>query len=315
MPRTRVTAFAPATIANVGPGFDSLGVAIQRPGDRVTVEIVARPGVAFAVRGSRAGLPARAADNVAVHVARLMLDEFAPGLGVKLTLAKGMPVGSGLGSSAASSVATAVAMNALLPRPLKRADLLRFAVEGERKASGAPHADNVAPALLGGACLVRPGDPPDAVRLAAKDAFVWIVAHPRVVVKTATARKLLPRTVPLSLAVRQWANVGGVVAALVTGNAPLLGHSLEDSIVEPVRSRLIPCFYGVKEAALAAGALGCSIAGSGPSVFAVVGVGGPARRVANAMREAFRHEARLRCELYVSRINLDGARLLGAAAR
>jgi homoserine kinase len=115
--------------------------------------------------------------------------------------------------------------------------------------------------------------------------------------------------------VRQWANVGGLVAALVTGNATLLGYSLEDSIVEPVRSRLIPCFYGVKEAALTAGALGCSIAGSGPSVFAVVAAGGPARRVANAMRETFRREARLGCALYISRINRDGARLLGVGGR
>ena len=315
MPHPRVTVFAPATLANLGPGFDALGLALDSPGDRVTATVAARPGVAFTLRGSRAGLPARHADNVACHVARLMLDELAPSLGVKLTLHKGMPSGSGLGSSAASSVAAVVAVNELLPRPLKRVELLRFAIEGERKASGAPHADNVAPALLGGACLVRPGDPPDVVKLAAKDAFIWIVAHPHVVVKTATARKLLPRSVPLSLAVRQWANVGGLVAALVTGNAALMGHSVEDYVVEPVRSRLIPCFYGVKEAALAAGALGCSIAGSGPSVFAVVRLGGPARKVANAMREAFRREARLGCEIYVSRLNRDGARVLGARGR
>ena len=315
MSRNRVTVYAPATIANVGPGFDALGLALDRPGDRVSARRVAAPGLAFAVRGSRAGMPKRAADNVACHVARLMLDELAPRLGVEMTLTKGMPVGSGLGSSAASSVAAVVAINALLPRPLARRDLLRFAVEGERKASGAPHADNVAPALLGGACLVRPGDPPDAVRLAAKDAFVWIVAHPNVVVKTAAARRLLPRSVPLALAVRQWANVGGLVAGLVSGDDALVGHSLEDSIVEPVRSRLIPCFYGVKEAALAAGALGCSIAGSGPSVFAVVGASGNARKVANAMRDAFRHEARLKCEITISRLNREGASLRGGAGR
>lgn len=312
MSRNRVTVYASATIANLGPGFDALGLAIDHPGDRVTAELVTRPGLAFALRGPRAGLPARSADNVACHVARVMLEELAPRLGIKLTLQKGMPIGSGLGGSAASSVAAAVAVNELLPRPLPRAELLRFAIEGERKASGAPHADNVAPALLGGACLVRPGDPPDVLKLPAKDAFLWIVAHPRVVVKTATARKLLPRSVPLALAVRQWANVGGLVAGLVTGSAALLERSIEDSIVEPLRSRLIPCFYGVKEAALAAGALGCSIAGSGPSVFAVVRAGGPARKVANAMRETFRHEARLRCEIYISRLNRDGARVLGA---
>jgi homoserine kinase len=315
MSPTRVTVFAPATIANVGPGFDALGVALERPGDVVVAARAPRPGVEFALRGDRHGVPARAADNVASHVARLMLDELAPGLGVTLVLAKGLPMGSGLGSSAASSVAAAVAVNALLPRPLPRHELLRFAVEGERKASGAPHADNAAPALFGGACLVRGGDPPDVVRLAAKDAVVWIVAHPHLVVETAAARRVLPRSVPLVLAARQWANLAGLVAGLVQGDAALIGRSIEDVIVEPARAPLIPCFYGVKEAALAAGALGCSIAGSGPSVFAVVRLGGPVRRVAMAMRQAFRREARLRCDVITSRLNRRGAQLRGAARR
>ena len=151
MSRARVTVFAPATIANVGPGFDALGIALERPGDTVTATRTHAAGVEFAVRGSRRGLPAAAADNVAHHVARRMLDELAPRLGVRLVLTKGLPVGSGLGSSAASSVAAAVAVNALLPRPLPRHELLRYAIEGERKASGAPHADNAAPALFGGA--------------------------------------------------------------------------------------------------------------------------------------------------------------------
>jgi homoserine kinase len=315
MNRTRVTVFAPATIANLGPGYDALGIALDRPGDVVAATRRAEPGVGFATRGDRHGLPARGSDNVACHVARLMLEELAPHLGVNLVLTKGLPVGSGLGSSAASSVAAAVAVNALLPRPLSRRELLRFAIEGERKASGAPHADNAAPALLGGACLVRGGEPPDVVRLAARDSLVWIVAHPHFVVKTAVARRLLPRTVTLKLAAQQWANVGGLVAGLIQGDAALVGRSIEDVIVEPARARLIPCFYGVKEAALAAGALGCSIAGSGPSMFAVVRSGGPSRRVATAMREAFRREARLRCDVIVSRLNRRGARVRGAARR
>jgi homoserine kinase len=252
---------------------------------------------------------------VAGHVAGLMLDELAPALGVKLVLEKGTPIGSGLGSSAASSVAAAVAVNALLPRPLPRRELMRFVVEGERKASGAPHADNVAPSLLGGVCLVRHGDPPEVERLAVKDAFTWIVAHPHLVVTTAAARRLLPRSVPLRLAARQWSNVGGLVAGLMSGDPGLVGRSIDDCIVEPARARLIPCFYGVKEAALAAGALGCSIAGSGPSVFAVVKNGGPVRRVANAMRDTFRREARLGCDVYVSALNREGARIRGASSR
>jgi homoserine kinase len=313
MTRTRVTVFAPATIANVGPAFDALGIALDHPGDVVAAMRVRELGVAFMLKGSRAGLPARSTDNVAHHVARLMLEELAPKLGVRLALRKGLAVGSGLGSSAASSVAAAVAVNALLPRPLPREELLRFAIEGERKASGAPHADNVAPGLFGGACLVIPGDPPDVVRLEAKNAFVWIVARPHLVVKTAAARRLLPRSVPLATAARQWANVAGLVAGLVQGDAALVGHSIDDGIVEPARAHLIPCFYGVKEAALAAGALGCSIAGSGPAMFAVVGSRGPALRVAAAMRRAFRSEARLRCDTFVSRLNRRGAVVRGAA--
>ncbi len=311
----RVTVTAPATIANVGPGFDALGVAILRPFDRVTAGLLRRPGVELVAKGDRADLPSRDADNIACHVARLMVAELAPRTGIRLVLRKGVPVGSGLGSSAASSVAAAVAVNALLPRPLRRRDLLRFAVEGERMASGAPHADNVAPALLGGACLVRGGDARDVVRLAARDALEWIVVHPRLVLTTAESRRALPTHVPLALAARQWANVGGLVAGLVAGDAALVGRSLRDDIVEPARAPLIPGFRVVKEAALAAGALGCSISGSGPSVFAVTRAGGPARRIAAAMREAFRAEADLPCDVFVSRLNRRGAVVAGAQRR
>jgi homoserine kinase len=307
MPRESATALAPATIANLGPGFDVLGLALERPFDRVTAERIEERGVTLVLRGDREGLPARDTDNVACHVARRMLDDLAPRLGVRLTLTKGLPIGSGLGGSAASSVAAALAVNALLPRPLPRPKLLRFAIEGERKASGAPHADNVAPALLGGACLVRPGDPPEVTRLAVKGAFIWVVVHPLVVVTTAAARRVLPRSVPLALAVRQWANVGGLVSGLARGDARLVGRSIEDVIVEPARARLIPGFHAVRQAALAAGALGCSIAGSGPSMFAVVAAGGPAHRVASAMAAAFRREARIGSDVFVSRLNRAGA--------
>jgi len=314
-PLRRVTVFAPATIANLGPGFDALGLAIHKLGDTVTAERVAKPGVTLVVHGRRAGLPTKSTDNVAAHVARLVLEACAPELGVKLTLTKGMPIGSGLGSSAASCVAAAVAVNALLPRPLPRAELIRFCAEGERKASGTAHADNVGAALLGGACLVRGGNPPDVWPLVVQDVFTWIVAHPHVVVRTADARKILPRTVPLAIATRQWANVAGLVSALASGDAALLARSIDDAVVEPARAPLIPCFYGVKEAALAAGALGCSIAGSGPSMFAAVRTDGPVRRVAAAMRDTFRREARVGCDLTVSRVNREGARIVRSAVR
>lgn len=318
-PGLTVTAYAPATIANVGPGFDAIGLALERPGDRVVAARRREPGLRFSLGSAGdasigahegdvvAGVPAEAARNVAAHVASLLLADRKAPFGIDLTLFKGMPVGSGLGSSAASSVAAAVAVNALLDRPLSRRDLLPFALEGERLASGDPHADNVAPSLLGGACLVLDEDPLDIVSLPLRNTIVWVVVHPRIQVGTREARSLLPSTLPLPTAVRQWAHVAGLTAALATGDVALAGRSLADGVAEPVRSRLIPGFAAVRQAALEAGAAGCSISGSGPSLFAVAGSPESGTAVGRAMAEAFRRDAGLESEVHVSHINETGA--------
>lgn len=309
--RPRATkVYAPATIANLGSGFDVLGIAIDRPGDIVVAQRDPAPGLSFALRGGGKDLPAGVRTNVAAHVAGLMLGELRPPFGIRLCLEKRMPIGSGLGSSAASSVAAAVAVNALLPRPLPRIDLLRFAVEGERLASGAPHADNAAPSLLGGACLIRRYDPLDVIQIPIRQSLVWAVVHPHTIIRTEEARSILPKAITLETAILQWGNISGLTVGLAAGNATLVGKCLEDAIAEPIRGNLIPGFSEVKEEAIRAGAFGCSISGSGPSVFAVTESVGSGLRVAAAMKREFLRAAGLSSDAYVSRVNRGGARIL-----
>ena len=304
-----VTVFAPASIGNVGSGFDVIGVAIEKPGDIVVASRAKAEGLHFTVKNSRHGvdLPTATAKNVAAHVAQLMLDEFKPHFGISLVLHKHMPVGSGLGSSAASSVAAAVAVNALMTTPLKRAELLPFALEGERLASGSGHADNAAPCLLGGAQLVRSYTPLDVVQLTVKGSITWVVVHPHLTLHTADARHVMPTSIALNSAIQQWGNVAGLVAGLARGDAGLVGRSTEDVVAEPHRAALICGFHEVKHAALEAGAFGCSISGSGPSMFAVTNSPRSARKVAAAMQHAFMMAANTPSDVFVSRTNMRGA--------
>ena len=279
--------FAPATISNLGSGFDVIGLAIDKPGDIVIAQRTKEPGISFSVETKVKEIPHNPSDNVAAFVAQLMLDEFKPKFGVKMVLQKLMPLGSGLGSSAASSVASVVAVNALLPKPLKKINLLRFAVEGERLASGSPHADNAAPSLLGGVCLIRSYYPLDVVQIPVKNNFYWIVVHPHIVIRTEEARNILPRLIDLKAAVIQWGNFGGLITSLMKGDAKLLGKCVEDVIIEPVRKKLIPSFDDVKQAAMMNGAFGCSISGSGPSMFAIADSPAKAKKISGAMMKEF----------------------------
>ena len=303
----RVKVYAPATISNLGPGFDILGIAIRRPGDIVIAERCKEPGLHFALESQDPRIPSSARDNVAGHVALLMLREMKPQFGIRMTLKKKMPLGSGLGSSGASSVASVVAVNALLPQPLPKYELLRFAAEGERKACGAPHADNVAPSLLGGLCLISSYDPLDVLQLPVSNRLIWIVVHPHLLVRTKDARAFLPGKIPLATAIRQWGNVSGVTAGLISGNELCLKKCIEDNVAEPVRARLIPGFEEVKRSSLRSGALGCSISGSGPSLFAVTTRVQLAEKIANAMVRSFRREAGAGCDVYISKVNRGGA--------
>jgi homoserine kinase len=305
-----VKTYAPATISNLGPGFDTLGVAIDKPGDVVVAQRRSEPGLGFSVMADGVTVPLDMKKNVASHVASLLLTEKRLPFGVDMVLHKLMPVGSGLGSSAASSVAAAVAVNALLLKSFTKKDLLPFILEGERLACGSAHADNAAPSLLGGGCLVRSYDPLDVVSFPVAPSLVWIVVHPHTEVLTKKARTMLPDHIPLRSAVRQWANVAGLVMGLGSGDQNLIKRCVEDVVVEPLRAELISGFRAVQQAALRAGALGCSISGSGPSVFAIASSLQKARVIGAVMAKQFRHAAKIQSSVYVSRTNKVGAHIV-----
>lgn len=305
-----VKTFAPATISNLGPGFDTLGVAINCPGDTIVARRRLDPGLGFSVSTKNTAVPLDAKKNVAGFVASLLLSEQHPSFGIEMVLHKSMPIGSGLGSSAASSVAAAVAVNALSAKPLIKADLLPFILEGERLACGSAHADNAAPSLLGGGCLIRSYNPLDVVPFPVNPKLIWIVVHPNIEVLTKKARTILPDQIPLRSAIRQWGNVAGLVMGLSTGDQDLIRRCVEDVVAEPLRAQFISGFYDVKEAALDAGALGCSISGSGPSVFAIASSLQKARAIGRTMAKAFLLVANVQSNVYLSRTNGIGARIV-----
>ncbi len=318
-----IRVFAPATVSNLGPGFDVLGLALPRPGDIVEAEASNEPGVQLAdVSGDDGSLPRDAARNAASVAAADVLRRAgalerpragtaARVAGIRMRLHKQMPLESGLGSSGASAAAGAFAANELLGRPLSPTDLVASAAAGERVACGAAHADNVAPSILGGITLVRSYDPLEVVQLPVPDGLHVVAVHPHCEVSTAQARALLAnRTFPLTDVVANAGNLAALVAALHQGNLPLLGRAIEDRLVEPVRAPLIPGFQAVRAAALDAGALGCSISGSGPTLFALVESDVDAAAVALAMRAAFRSAARLESDVWMGPVSPHGARVL-----
>ena len=276
-PARRATAFAPASTSNLAVGFDLLGHPVAGPGDRVTVTVRDAPGVAMgAVTGCAGPLPDDPAANTAGAALIALLAGHAPELGVEVAIEKGIPLGSGIGGSAASAVAAVVAANALLPAPLPREALFRYALAGEAVASGAIHGDNVAPSLFGGLVLVRSAEPMDVVPLPVPPSLRCAMVLPRLRLDTRDARAVLPATVPMRDFIRQTANLAGVA------------RSLRDVVVEPHRAPLVPGFAEVQRGAMDAGALGCSLSGSGPSLFAWCDGDEAAARVRDAMVAAFR---------------------------
>lgn len=305
-----IAAYAPGSVSNVACGFDVLGFALDEPGDIVIAAQKDGPGVTIAaIEGDAGRLPLDPARNTAGAAAMALLARLETTRGVSLTIHKGLPLASGIGSSGASAVAAVVAVNELLGRPATLEMLLLCAMAGEQ-AGGAWHPDNVAPSLYGGFILARSANPPDIVRLPVPEGLACAVLHPHMEVQTGAARALLGDQVPLRDAVRQWGNVGALVASLFNGDQALLSRSLEDVIAEPKRAGLVPSFYPVKAAALAAGALGCSLSGSGPSVFALASSLEVARQIGEAMQRAFNAESAVGADLWVSLVGRQGARVI-----
>lgn len=306
-----VRVFAPASISNLGCGFDIFGMALEGIGDEVVVRAAEGTGiVAVSVSGDGGRVPTDPARNAAGLAVQGVLDRLRSGAGVAIEVRKGIPLASGLGGSAASAVAGAVAADALLGGQLDRTALLECAMIGEAKGSGADHADNAAPSLLGGFALVLPGRPPKMVEVPTPEDLVVAVAHPHMEVETKRARTILGDTITLEAGVQQWGNAAGMVAGMFSGDWEVIGRCLCDAVAEPVRARLVPGFEAVRARALEAGAIGAGLSGSGPSVFAFCRGRHAARTVATAMEDAFQVEAGVQSDIVISGANALGARIL-----
>lgn len=303
-----IKAFAPATVGNIGVGFDIMGLALERPGDEVIARKSDTPGVRIVkITGHSGKLPYDAEKNTAgVAAMRLLQHLGEPNRAIELEIHKKMPIGSGLGSSAASAVAATLAVSELLRTGLSKRELLPFAVAGEEVATGSPTTDNAAPSMLGGIVLIRDGATLDVHRLHVPRGLYVAVVHPQVEIMTKSARAMLRSEVPMDKFVRQSANVGAFIIGLFNGDIGLIGRSLKDEIVEPQRAALIPGFYDVKDAALSEGALGCSISGAGPSVFALCANSLVAENAALAMQKAFARN-KVESDIFLSAVNQEGA--------
>lgn len=304
-----IKAFAPATVANVCCGFDVLGFALENIGDEVVVQTLGRDEVIISAVTGTAQLSKNADENVVGIIAKLMLKKLNNKNGLDIQLNKGLGIGSGLGSSAASSVAITFAVNELLGKPFSTNELIEFAMEGERFASGTAHADNVAPALLGGFTLVKSYEPLDVISVPVKANLFCTIVHPQVELRTSLSRNILKQEISLKAAVKQSGNIAGLILGLVQGDYDLISRSLNDDIIEPQRGSLIPLFYKAKQAAIAEGALGGGISGSGPSLFALSKSQEDAEKVKHAFEEVYQGTG-INVHAFTSKVATQGAHVL-----
>ncbi|WP_036147171.1 homoserine kinase [Maribacter sp. Hel_I_7] len=308
MNQNEIKVFCPATVANVSCGFDVLGVALDSVGDEMIIRKVPQKGIKI-TKLTGQDLPKETLNNVAgvAGNAFLLASDYDGGFEIEIN--KKIKPGSGIGSSAASSAGAVWAMNHLLGNPFSKTELVKFAMEGERLASDVAHADNVAPALFGGFTLVRSYSPLDIISIPAPTELYVTIIHPQIEIKTSDSRKILKTTISMETGIKQWGNVGGLVAGLFKEDYELIGRSLEDHIVEPIRSILIPGFDEVKKVSIEAGALGSGISGSGPSIFAFSKGNETALKVGNAMKSVY-DKIGIAYEIHVSKINMEGVKLL-----
>jgi homoserine kinase len=305
-----IKAFGPASIGNLAVGFDILGLCLTAPGDEVIARKSSQPGVKISkITGHQGRLPYEAEKNTAgMAVISLLQSLGREQEGIDLEVQKKLPLGSGMGSSAASAVAAVLAVNELLRLGLSKRELLPHAINGEEVASKSRHADNVAPSLLGGIILCRDHDTLDVHRIYTPSTLQVVLLHPNIEILTAHARSILSQQVPLKSMVSQTANLGGLILGLFQSDYELIGRSLKDVVIEPQRASLIPGFYDVQEAAMSQGALGCSISGAGPSVFALCSGTLAAENTAHAMQAAWAKH-KIESKIYLSSVNQEGAKI------
>ncbi len=305
----KVSVLAPGTVANLVCGFDILGLALEEPSDLMILSRREEPGLV--IRNlDNFGLPTDPEKNVAGVSLLAMMAAMDNPPGFELQIEKRIKPGSGAGSSAASAAGAVAAANMLLGNPYTPLELVQFAMHGEKLASGVKHADNIAPCLMGGITLIRSIHPLDIIRISPPELYVTLV-HPQIEVKTSDARQILKKQILLKDAIRQWGNIAGLVAGLMQGNHELIGRSLEDVIIEPVRSILIPEFDKVKKRSIEAGALGGGISGSGPSIFMLSKERATAEQVGKTMEEIYT-KAGIDHSVYVTTINHEGVKMIPA---
>ncbi|MFT0714620.1 homoserine kinase [Flagellimonas lutimaris] len=301
-----IKVFCPATIANVSCGFDVLGLALDSVGDEMTIRKTSEKGIRITkIIGQ--DLPLETENNVAGVAGLALLEKSNYDGGFEIEIDKRIKPGSGIGSSAASSTGAVWAMNELLDRPFSKLELVQFAMHGEKLASDVAHADNVAPAIFGGFTLVRSYEPLDIIPIPTPSELYATVIHPQIEIKTSDSRKILKTTISMQQGIQQWGNLGGLIAGLFQNNYELIGRSLQDHIVEPIRSILIPAFDDIKANSVKAGALGSGISGSGPSIFALSKGEEIAQKVAESMQETYQNIG-VDFDIHISKVNSQGVK-------
>lgn len=304
----QIKIFSPATVANVSCGFDVLGFCLDTIGDEMVIKKTIEKGIKITkIEGYN--LPFKAEENVAGVSALALIEALKPDCGFEIEIYKKIKPGSGVGSSSASAAGSVWAINELLNKPFNTTEITNFAMKGEALASGCEHADNIAPALFGGFTLVKSISPLNILQLPTPEDLYVTIIHPQIEIKTSQARAILPKEIPLQNAITQWANVGSLVHALHTNNYNLLSDALQDVVVEPYRSQLIPNFNSIKTQSIIAGALGVGISGSGPSIFALSKGEETANKVAKAMKKVYSNTT-INFEIYVSKINKQGMKII-----
>ncbi len=304
-----MTVFSPATVANVGCGFDILGFAVEQPGDEITVSLTNRKDVRIlSIAGDDGKLPLDPSKNSAGVSVIALLQKLKVSQGVDITIVKKMPLGSGLGSSAAGAAGSVFALNKLLGEPFTTQELVPFAMEGERVCSGTAHADNVAPALMGGFVTVRSYDPPDFISIPTKIPLFCLLVKPHTEILTKNARKILQDNVPLKKLVCQTGNLAGLIIGLIREDISLIGRSLVDVIIEPQRAPLIPGYESIRNTAYDSGAIACSISGSGPSIFSLYSDNRKMEIAAEKIKEVCSRE-HISIDCFLTKINYSGIQI------